>query len=102
MKEGMGLDFRMILASAALILGLWSFGSYLLQHTPMAFGGNFGSMAQQQMGRYQIAAKDANSAWVIDTAAGDIFLFYANGKWKDVGSIFDEKNRIRDRSRSRD
>ena len=31
----------------------------LLQETPRAFGGNFGPMAQQQMGRYQIAGKDA-------------------------------------------
>jgi hypothetical protein len=32
---------------------------------------------------------------VIDTAAGDVFLIFTNGKWKDVGSIFLEKNRIK-------
>jgi hypothetical protein len=52
-------------------------------------------MAQQQFARFQIAARDANSAWVIDTAGGDIFLIFSSGKWKEVGSIFDEKNRIK-------
>jgi hypothetical protein len=52
-------------------------------------------MAQQPFARYQIAGKDANSAWVIDTAAGDVSLIFANGKWKDVGSILDEKSRIK-------
>ncbi len=52
-------------------------------------------MAQQQFARFQIASRDATSAWVIDTAAGDVFLIFSTGKWKEVGSIFDEKNRIK-------
>jgi len=61
-----------------------------------ALAGNFApQMAQQQGGRYQIAGCDANSAWIIDTAMGDVFLMYSNGKWKEIGSIMDEKKRIR-------
>jgi hypothetical protein len=26
---------------------------------------------------------------------GDVYLIYANGKWKEVGSILDEKKRIK-------
>jgi hypothetical protein len=49
----------------------------------------------QQGARYQIAGCDANSAWIIDTAMGDVFIIYSNGKWKEVGSIMDEKKRIK-------
>jgi hypothetical protein len=52
-------------------------------------------MAQQQGPRYQIATRDTNSAWVIDTGSGDIFLIFADGKWKDVGSILDERKQIK-------
>lgn len=88
--------FRGILILGALVLVLSTAGSFLARETPKAFGGNFGPMGQQQQtGHYQIAGRDANSAWVIDTVAGDIFLIYADGKWKDVGSLFDEKKRIK-------
>jgi len=70
-------------------------GFFWLREPSRAFGGNFAPMAQQQFARFQIAARDANSAWVIDTAGGDIFLIFSSGKWKEVGSIFDEKNRIK-------
>jgi len=78
-----------------LVLILSAAGSLWLRETPKAFGGNFGPMGQQPFARFQIASRDANSAWVIDTSAGDVFLMYASGKWKDVGSVFDEKNRIK-------
>ena len=70
-------------------------GFFWLREPPRAFGGNFAPMAQQQFARFQISGRDANSAWVIDTAGGDVFLIFSNGKWKEVGSIFDEKNRIK-------
>ncbi len=96
MKRRKGYEFRTILILALLVLVLSTAGSFLVRETSKAFGGNFGPMAQQQQtGHYQIAARDASSAWVIDTVAGDIFLVYADGKWKDVGSIFDEKKRIK-------
>ena len=95
MKGKMNLYFRTILISVGILLSLWAVGSSLLRENSVAFGGGFAPMAQQQMGRYQIAGRDGNSAWVIDTAVGDIYMVYANGKWKDVGSILDEKNRIK-------
>jgi len=95
MKRKIVLDFRTLLILAGLILGLSAAGSFWLREPPQAFGGNFSPMAQQPFARFQIAGKDANSAWVIDTSAGDVFLIFTSGKWKDVGSIFDEKNRIK-------
>jgi hypothetical protein len=96
MQRGKGYDFRTILILAALVLILSTAGSFLVRESSPAFGGSFAPLAQQQQtGHYQIAGRDANSAWVIDTVAGDIFLVYADGKWKEVGSIFDEKKRIR-------
>jgi uncharacterized membrane protein len=68
---------------------------FWLREPTRAFGGNFAPMAQQQFARFQISGRDASSAWVIDTAAGDVFLIFSNGKWKEVGSIFEEKNRIK-------
>lgn len=95
MKRKIVLDFRTLLILAGLILGVSAAGSFWLREPPKAFGGNFSPMAQQPFARFQIAGKDANSAWVIDTSAGDVFLIFTSGKWKDVGSIFDEKNRIK-------
>jgi len=95
MKEKRMYDSRTLLILALLVCVLSTAGFLLLRETSKAFGGNFGPMAQQQTGRYQIAGRDSRSAWVIDTTMGDIFLIYADGKWKDVGSLFDEKNRIR-------
>jgi hypothetical protein len=90
-----GNDSGTLLILAVLVLVLFTGGFFLLRETSKAFGGNFAPMAQQQYARYQIAGRDGNSAWVIDTSIGDIFLIYADGRWKDVGSIFDEKKRIR-------
>jgi len=95
MKRKNVLVFRALLILAGLILGLAAAGSFWLREPMQAFGGNFGPMGQQPFARFQIAGKDASSAWVIDTSAGDVFLIFTSGKWKDVGSIFDEKNRIK-------
>lgn len=95
MKKKIALDFRTLFILVGLAVILSAGGSLWLQEPSKAFGGNFGPMAQQPFARYQIASRDAQSAWVIDTSAGDVFLMYASGKWKDVGSLFDEKNRIR-------
>jgi hypothetical protein len=96
MKWKLGYDSRTLVILAALVLVLFAGGFLLSREPSKAFGGNFSPLGQQQQGpRYQIAGRDGNSAWVIDTGNGDIFLIYANGRWKDVGSIFDEKKRIR-------
>ncbi|NWF54120.1 MAG: hypothetical protein HXY45_04920 [Syntrophaceae bacterium] len=78
-----------------LVVVLLVTGFFWWREPTRAFGGNFAPMAQQQFARFQIASRDATSAWVIDTAAGDVFLIFSTGKWKEVGSIFDEKNRIK-------
>ncbi len=95
MQRKVSLDWRIIILSAALILCLSVGGSILLRESPKAFGGNFGPQMGQQGGRYQIAGCDGNSAWIIDTAMGDVYLIYSNGKWKEVGSIMDEKKRVK-------
>ena len=95
MKRKIVLELRTLFILGVLGVGLAAAGALWLREPPGAFGGNFAPMAQQPFARYQIAGRDSNSAWVIDTAAGDVALIYANGKWKDVGSILDEKNRIR-------
>ncbi|MGE5253429.1 MAG: hypothetical protein ACM3N7_05660 [Planctomycetaceae bacterium] len=95
MKRKIVLDFRTLLFLAGLILGVFVAGSFWLREPPQAFGGGFSPIAQQPFARYQIASRDANSAWVIDTSAGDVFLIFTSGKWKDVGSLFEEKNRIK-------
>ena len=88
--------WRFFYFALALFLGIWM-GWLMGERTSTnAFGGNFApQMAPPQGGRYQIASCDPNSAWIIDTAMGDVFLFYTNGKWKEVGSILDEKKRIK-------
>jgi hypothetical protein len=95
MKRKIVLNFGTLLIVAGLILGLSVAGSFWLREPTQAFGGGFAPMGQQPFARFQIAGKDARSAWVIDTSVGDVFLIFTSGKWKDVGSIFDEKNRIR-------
>ena len=89
---------RGILA-AILIAGIWLGGSFFLQDSKPAFGGAFPGQMTPQGARYQIAGCDANSAWVIDTSLGDVYLIYGNGKWKEVGSIMDEKKRIKPKSK---
>jgi hypothetical protein len=36
---------------------------------------------------------------VIDATLGDVYLIYSSGKWKEVGSIMDEKKRIKTKSK---
>jgi len=96
MQRKISLDWRIIILSAALILCLSVGGSILVRDSSKAFGGNFApQMGAQQGGRYQISASDGNSAWIIDTAMGDVYLIYSSGKWKEVGSIMDEQKRIK-------
>ena len=95
MARKISLDWRIIMLSAILILSLSVGGSILLRESSKAFGGNFAPQMAQQGARYQIAGCDANSAWIIDTTMGDVFMIYSNGKWKEVGSIMDEKKRIK-------
>lgn len=95
MKKKYSLDFKTVFLSALLILSLLAGGSLLLRESSKAFGGFFGSQMVQQGGRYQISGCNANSAWVIDTAMGDVYIMYSSGKWKEVGSIMDETKRIK-------
>lgn len=87
---------NLLLLAVGLFAGIWAGWLIGEKTSSKAFGGQFApQMAQQQAGRYQIAGCDANSAWIIDTAMGDVFLMYSNGKWKEIGSLMDEKKRIR-------
>jgi len=95
MKWKVVLKNSMYWILGGLAAAIFLTGFFWLREPTRAFGGNFSPMAQQQFARFQIAGRDANSAWVIDTAGGDIFLIFSNGKWKEVGSIFEEKNRIK-------
>ena len=95
MEKKYALNFKTVFLSALLIMGLLVGGAILLRESSRAFGGNFGAQMVQQGGRYQISAGNANFAWVIDTAMGDVYMIYSNGKWKDVGSILDETKRIK-------
>lgn len=98
MKENFFFNNRNRILALALMAGIWLGGSFLLQDSPPAFGGAFPGQMAPQGARYQIAGCDANSAWVIDTQLGDVYLIYGNGKWKEVGSIMDEKKRIKPKS----
>ena len=95
--EKMALSKFKIFCFSAVILffvaALW----WVLEREPSrAFGGAFAPPMQQQGGgRYQISGCDANSAWIIDTNSGDVYLIYSNGKWKEVGSVLDEKKRMK-------
>jgi hypothetical protein len=95
MEKKYSLDFKTVFLSAILILSLLAGGVILLRESSKAFGGNFGPQMGQQGGRYQISGCNANSAWVIDTAMGDVYMIYSSGKWKEVGSIMDETKRIK-------
>jgi len=96
MKRKYFLDSKIVFFLATFILGLFVMGSILKPEvSSKAYGGNFGAQMAPQAGKYQIAGCDGNSAWVIDTENGDVFLIYANGKWKEIGSIMDEKKRIK-------
>jgi hypothetical protein len=96
MKKIRFLELRMVLICAAVLVVGIAFRAASDRGPAPAFGGNFApGMAQPSGAKYQIAGCDANSAWVIDTGTGDVYLIYANGKWKEVGSIQDEKKRIK-------
>lgn len=95
MEKKYSFDFKTVFLSAILILSLLAGGVILLRESSKAFGGNFGPQMGQQGGRYQISGCNANSAWVIDTAMGDVYMIYSSGKWKEVGSIMDETKRIK-------
>jgi len=95
MKGKFFFDFKAIFWATALLLIFVGGGLIFKEESSKAFGGNFGPQMAQPGGRYQIAGCDANSAWVIDTAVGEVYLIYSNGKWKEVGSILDEKKRIK-------
>jgi hypothetical protein len=96
MRKEIFCSSRFILITIVVIVSLCIGGSLILRESPNAFGGNFApQMAQQAGPRYQIAGCDANSAWIIDTTMGDVYMMYSNGKWKEVGSIMDEKKRIK-------
>jgi hypothetical protein len=95
MKTNISFKFRNGIIGLLLAASVWLGAALLWPDSPPAFGGGFAPQMAQQGPRYQIAGCDANSAWVIDTAAGDVYLIYGNGKWKEVGSIMDEKKRIK-------
>lgn len=95
MEKKVSLDLKTIFLLAVIILIFWVSGPVLFQNSPKAFGGNFAPQMAQEGARYQISGCDANSAWVIDRSAGDVYLIYSNGKWKEVGSIMDEKKRMK-------
>lgn len=99
MKERISLSAGRGVLAIVLMAGIWLGGSFFLQDSPPAFGGAFPGQMAPQGPRYQIAGCDANSAWVIDTSLGDVYLIYGNGKWKEVGSIMDEKKRIKPKSK---
>jgi len=95
MKRKFSLACKTIFILAALIATFIAGGAILVKDSSKAFGGNFAPQMAQQGARYQIAGCDGNSAWIIDTSVGDVFLIFSNGKWKEVGSITDEKKRIK-------
>ena len=99
MKTNIPFKFRNGITRSALGgLGLARSG-LLWPDSPPAFGGGFAPQMAQQGPRYQIAGCDANSAWVIDTAAGDVYLIYGNGKWKEVGALWTRRNGSNPRGR---
>jgi hypothetical protein len=95
MKEMISLSAGRGILAIVLMAGIYLGGSFLMQDSPPAFGGAFPGQMAPQGAKYQIAGCDAGSAWVIDVQMGDVYLIYTNGKWKEVGSIMDEKKRIK-------
>jgi hypothetical protein len=95
MNRRFSRTWKTIFILAALIGTFLAGGALLVKDSSKAFGGNFAPQMSQPGARYQIAACDSNSAWIIDTNAGDVYLIFSNGKWKEVGSIMDEKKRIK-------
>lgn len=95
MQEIMAMKIKLCFLVVALVISFAAGALVIWLNMPKAFGGQLVPQMAQQGGRYQIANCDGNSAWIIDTALGDVFIIYANGKWKEVGSIMDEKKRIK-------
>ena len=89
-------NYQKIIIASALILSLFAFWSFAIKESSEVFGGTFSpQMNPPAQGGYQISGCDSSSAWVIDTNTGDVYLIYSNGKWKEVGSIFDEQKKIK-------
>jgi hypothetical protein len=99
MKENIAANPGRWTLAVLLAAGIWLGAGLFLHDSPPAFGGAFPGQMAPQGPRYQIAGCDANSAWVIDTNLGDVYLIYANGRWKEVGSIMDERKRIRPKTK---
>jgi hypothetical protein len=95
MIRKISLDRKTIFILAGLMMVFFAGGAIFVKDSSKAYGGNFAPQMAQQGARYQIAGCDSSSAWVIDTTLGDVYLIYSNGKWKEVGSIMDEKKRIK-------
>ena len=95
MDRKFSLSCKTIFILAALIAAFIAGGTVFVKDSSKAFGGNFAPQMAQQGARYQIAGCDSSSAWIIDTSVGDVYLIFSNGKWKEVGSINDEKKRIK-------
>lgn len=95
MQEKMAPRIKIIIMVTLLVISFLAGILVLWLNLPKAFGGQLFPQMAQQGGRYQIASCDSNSAWIIDTALGDVFIIYANGKWREVGSIMDESKRIK-------
>ncbi|MGB9698979.1 MAG: hypothetical protein ACPL5I_06290 [Thermodesulfobacteriota bacterium] len=95
MQEIIAQRVKILILVAAVLISFLAGVLVLWLNLPKAFGGQLAPQMAQQGGRYQIAGCDSNSAWIIDTVLGDVFIIYANGKWKEVGSIMDEKKRIK-------
>jgi hypothetical protein len=95
MGKNIDINWRNGIVAVLLMAMIWAGGTFLGQDSQPAFGGAFPGQMTPQGPRYQIAGCDASSAWVIDSNTGDVYLIYSNGKWKDVGSIMDDKKQIR-------
>jgi len=95
MQEIIAQRVKILISVTAVLISFLAGILTLWLNLPKAFGGQLAPQMAQQGGRYQIAGCDSNSAWIIDTVLGDVFIIYANGKWKEVGSIMDEKKRIK-------
>ncbi len=95
MEKYFPVNWRSGIAAALLLMIIWAGGAVWLQESRPAFGGAFPGQMTPQGPRYQIAGCDSSSAWVIDSSTGDVYLIYSNGRWKEVGSIMDDKKQIR-------
>lgn len=94
MSEKFRLAPHALFLAAVLVVVLYG-AAVLFSDSRPAFGGGFAPQVAPPGPRYQIAGGDGNSAWIIDTGTGDVYLMYASGRWKEVGSIQDERKQIK-------